>query len=347
MTRPERSDLLLKAHEVDGFLSGLAKGPVPFCVMAHGPDRGLVAEALRRFAAATDVDPRDATATVILDGAAVASDPGALWDELNGPGLFGGTRLIRLREATGDKRLADTLKAVLADPPPGAHLAVEAGEPRRGAALLKAFERTRSGYALPCYADDERAVGRVVDEAFASARITLDDDAKAALIATLGGDRLLSRMEIDKLLLYAHGTDRVTLADVEAVVGDAASGGADLVVDAALSGDRAGLEVALTRFLAAKASPFLLLRDLSGSLQAIERAQGEGGGPGAVVRRLEGMGQRIHFRRLPHLKKAAGRLSPERTTRLVSETAEAVLRSRIHAALEAEIVRALLMRVAG
>ena len=343
----ERSELLLKAHEVEGFLTGLGKGPVPFCVMAHGPDRGMVADALQRFAAATGVDRGDATATVILDGAAVASDPGRLWDELNGPGLFGGVRLIRLREATNDKRLAEAIAGALADPPTGAHLALEAGELRRGAALLKAFDRTRSGCALPCYPDDQRAVAGLIDSAFAGAGIALDADAKDMLVSALGGDRLQSKAELDKLLLYAEGSERVTLADVEAVVSDAATGGADLVVDAALSGDRAGLDAQLTRFLAARASPFLLLRDLVGALQTIERAQADGGGPGTVVRRLEAMGPRIHFRRLPHLKRAAQRLDPDRTARLLNEAAEAVLMSRKRAALEMEIVSRLVMRVAA
>ena len=319
---------------------------MPFCVMAHGPDRGLVAECLQRFAAATKVDAADATATVILDGATLASDPGRLADELNGPGLFGGTRLVRLREIGNDKRAVEAIKAALDDPPPDAHLAIEAGEPRRGAALLNAFERTRVGYALPCYADDERAVARVVDDAFKDAKVELEPDAREALLASLGGDRLLTRAEINKLLLYAHGADRVTLEDVRALTGDAGAIAADAAVDAALSGDVSALETAFRRVLAARLAPFLVLRDLAAQLQVLERAQGEGGGPKAVAGRLERMGGRIHFRRLPALRAAAQRVAPPRTGALVNATTDAILRSRQRPALEAEIVRALLFDVA-
>lgn len=314
--------------------------------MAHGPDRGLVAECLQRFAAATAVDAADATATIILDGSTLASDPGRLADELNGPGLFGGTRLVRLREIGNDKRAVDAIRAALGDPPADAHLAIEAGEPRRGAAILKAFERTRAGYALPCYADDERSVARVVDDAFAAAKIELEPDARVALLASLGGDRLMTRGEIDKLLLYAHGRDRVTLDNVRGLTGDAGAIAADTAVDAALRGDASALDVAFRRVLEARVAPFLVLRDLAQQLQVLERAQGDGGGPNAIARRLESMGPRVHFKRLPALKAAAQRIAPERTTALVTDTTNAILRSRQYPALEAEIVRELLLIVA-
>ena len=68
------------------------------------------------------------------------------------------------------------------------------------------------------------------------AELTIAPDARAALVALLGGDRLASRSEIRKLALYAHGKDRVELADVMAVVADASALALDGVLDAAFAG---------------------------------------------------------------------------------------------------------------
>ena len=39
----------------------------------------------------------------------------------------------------------------------------------------------------------------------------------------LGSDRMVSRMELDKLALYAAGQSEITLEDAQAVIGDAAA----------------------------------------------------------------------------------------------------------------------------
>ena len=336
----------LKAHEVERFLDGLSARTVPPVLLAYGPDRGLVAECGERFAQAIGIDPSDAMAITVLDSSALSGDPGLLADEMNGPGLFGGTRLVRLRDAGNDRRLVAAVGSVLSDPPPGAHLAMEGGDLKRGSALLKLFERTPAGVALPCYADDDAAVRRTVERMVRDAGIAIADDAVDALVLSLGADRLASRAEIEKLLLYAHGTDRITLEDVRAATGDAGAVAADDAVDGALCGDGPRFQRAYARLLASKGSPFLVLRDLSQQLQWLERAQDGGGGASAAAKRLRAPGVRVHFKRIPALERAAARLTPERTRFLIAQTADTILASRVRGELEAEIVERLCFEIA-
>ena len=337
---------VLKAHEVERFLDALTARNAPPVLLAYGPDRGLVAEAVERFADASGVDRADALATVVLDGATLASDPGRLMDEINGPGLFGGARLVRLREAGNDKRLVSAVAAVLNSPPPGARLAIEGGDLKRGSALLKLFERSRAGTALPCYADDEAAVRRTAERMAREAGMAFEPDALDALVSSLGADRLSTRSEIDKVLLYARGAERITLDDVRLIGGDAGAVAADDAVDGALTGDGVRLARAFRRFTAAKGSTFLILRDLAQQLQWLERAQDGGGGASAAAKRLRSPGVRVHFKRVPALERAAARLAPERTRALIGQTADAILESRQRNALEEEVVERLLLEVA-
>ena len=336
---------VLKAHEVERFLDALTLRNAPPVLLAYGPDRGLVAEAVERFAEASGIDRADALATVVLDGTMLTSDPGRLVDEMNGPGLFGGTRLVRLREAGNEKRLVAAVSAVLDDPPPGARLAIEGGELKRGSALLKLFERSRSGTALPCYADDEAAVRRTAERMAREAGARFEAAALDALVSSLGADRRSTRSEIDKILLYARDAEEVTLDHVRAIGGDAGAVAADDAVDGALTGDSARLVRAFARFTAAKGSTFLILRDLAQQLQWLERAQDGGGGASAAAKRLRSPGVRVHFKRIPALERAAGRLRPERTRMLIGRTAETILESRRRNALEEEIVERLLLEV--
>ena len=338
---------VLKAHEVEPFLRRLeAKGGdagPPFCLMAFGPDRGFVSHAVGRYCAATPVDTSDSLALSVMDGPTVAADPGRLWDELNGPGLFGGGRLVRLREVGGDKRLADAIGGVIADPPNGAFLAIEAGDLKRTSGLVKAFDGSRHAVALPCYADDARSLGATLDHALKDAGRTIDEDARVALLSTLGGDRRMTLAEIDKLLLYTHGSDRIALEDVRAVTGDTAAQSADLVVDAALRGEAGAFERHYARLLAARASPFLVLRDLAQQLQWVERAQSEAGGAGrSAAQRLSAIaGRRVHFKRMPALEHAARTIAAHDVRGLGERTTRTILDTRLLPALEAEQVATL------
>ena len=96
--------------------------------------------------------------------------------------------------------------------------------------------------ALPCYADGERELARLIDDEMRQAGLTIAPDARAALVPFLGGDRAASRNEIRKLALYAQKSGQVTLDDVLAVVADASTLALDNVVDAAFAGKTADVE---------------------------------------------------------------------------------------------------------
>src|SRR5581483_143607 len=97
-------------------------------------------------------------------------------------------------------------------------------------------ERARNVAVIPCYADGERELARLIDDEMRAAKLTIAPDARAALVSLIGGDRQASRSEIRKLALFAHGQERVTLDDVLAVVADASALGLDAVIDAVFAG---------------------------------------------------------------------------------------------------------------
>ncbi len=148
--------------------------------------------------------------------------------------LFGGRRAVWVK--AGSRNFAAAVEAVVASPPTDCRIVIEAGDLRRTAPVRAICEKAKCAAVLPCYADTERDLIRLVDDEMREARLTIAPDARAALVSLIGGDRQASRSEIRKLALYAHGKDRVTLDDVVAVVADASALALDGVVDAAFAG---------------------------------------------------------------------------------------------------------------
>ncbi len=92
-----------------------------------------------------------------------------------------------------------------------------------------------------------------------AANLTIAPDARAALLALLGGDRLASRNEIRKLALYGKGQERIELADVMAVVADASALALDGVIDAAFAGKTPEVETEFGKARAGGSSPAAII----------------------------------------------------------------------------------------
>lgn len=213
----------LKAHEVDGWLRRGVNDVC--CFLVYGPDAGLVNE---RCTALAKLAGKEAS-IIKVEGDAIAADPALLMDEAYAMSLFGGTRVIWLRE--GSKQFHDCLEPLLEQPPPAIMFIVEAGELKPSAALRKIFEASKNAIALPCYADDARDLARLIDEEMREANLRIEEPARRALVENLGGDRLATRQELRKLALYAHGQGTVTLDDVMAVSGDVSALALDGILD--------------------------------------------------------------------------------------------------------------------
>ena len=76
------------------------------------------------------------------------------------------------------------------------------------------------------------AVDALIDRELSKDQLSISLDARNLLKSSLGGDRLASRSEIEKLVLYSRGQKRIEVADVDAAIGDVSATTIDQLVDA-------------------------------------------------------------------------------------------------------------------
>ena len=259
----------LAAARVDAFLH--RPGPEIGAVLLYGPDAGLVRERAETVARAICPDPHDPFRVADLAPATLAADPARLADEAAQITLMGGRRVIRVRDA-GDT-LAALFGRFLADMPGAgqgdALVVVEAGDLPGRSALRRAFDDSPRAAAIGCYPDDGRALAQVVRDALAAHRIGASRDAMAFLVEHLGGDRLLTRAELEKLTLYAGDGGHLELDDARAAIADSAALSLDDAILAAAEGDAAALERALARVFQEGESPVAVVRALLRHVQRL------------------------------------------------------------------------------
>jgi DNA polymerase-3 subunit delta len=233
----------VNARDAEGALRRLDSSVL--VVLVYGPDDGLVAERARRAAESAVADPRDPFQLVRLDGDAVASDPGRLADEAGTIGLFGAKRAIWVRPTS--RNLVAAVQAVLDTAPPDVRVVIEAGDLSKSAPVRTLCERAPRALAIPCYADAGADLATLVDATLKTAGLAIDRDARALLLASLGANRLASRGELEKLLLYMEGEREIRSEDVAAALSDVSAHGLDDVVDAAFAGEVGPADAALRR----------------------------------------------------------------------------------------------------
>ena len=113
---------------------------------------------------------------------------------------------------------------------------LESGDLQKSAPLRTLCEKSKRALAVPCYLDEGRDLAALVDDTFRNARISVSRETRQLLVESIGGNRLASRREIEKLLLYLDGKTRVEPEDIEAVLCNVADFKADMLVDAAYAG---------------------------------------------------------------------------------------------------------------
>lgn len=257
----------MKSHEVDRWLARPDAGVR--VVLVYGPDRGLVSERARAFARSTGLPLDDPFSVVRLDASTLAGDPHRLVDEARTVAMFAARRLIWVTDAGADKGLAEAARRLATEPGADAVVLIEAGDLKKGAGLRAALEEAPAAMVLPCYADDARAIERLIDEVLGAAGLGIALEARELLRGALGGDRMASRGELEKLALYV-GSGTISADDIRASVGDVASTGIDEAVDAALDGRPDAFDTAFSRTVGAGVQPFLLLAAAQRQFQALQ-----------------------------------------------------------------------------
>ena len=326
----------IKAGGVDAYLAKPDARHRVFLI--YGPDRGLVSERAKVLIGKVGVDTSDPFSTIRLQADDAASDPQRVADEAHTVSMFGGNRLIWITGTT-QKHLVNAIKPILDVPPTDAVVVIEAADLKKTAPLRKAIEKAPSAAALPCYQDQAAALQRMVDGELKSFGLSIEPNARTALLANLGDDRMASRNEVQKVCLFAMNAGSITESDIIELVGDAAAISADAIVDAASLGQLDVVERDLRRLLDREASSFSLLNAAHRHFQTLHLLATRASAQRVAARSLvSSMRPPVIYSRRNHVERALDSWTTAGLLHVTKRLDQAVLESRANDALAGEIV---------
>lgn len=330
----------LKGRDIAQFLAkpDLSHG----FVLVYGPDNGLVGENAGLVVTRQMGETPDPEALINLQMSEIEADPQRLGVEARTPSLFGGDKLIRIRNATN--KLTPTLLELLDDGLP-VLIIVEGGDLKPADSLRKLAEARKDARALPCYADNGQAVDLLIRQTFADNNIQTDADLVPMLRDMLGNDRQITRRELEKLVLFAGEGGNLTRQDVTTLCGDNAALAMDAVVDAIGTGHAGRFDEAMTRasaggtdtqrLLAVALNHFSRLRAMRAEIDA-------GSSPDQVLSRAT---PRIHFSRKSAMEQQLRLWNDTGLAAACARLADAVGQSRKTSTLAPAIARQAMLAV--
>ena len=256
--------------EIESFVK--APNPKARAILVYGPDTGLVRERALAMAKTVVADPADPFNVASLTGDILADDPARLADEAMAMSLMGGTRLIRIEDASD--KLTPLLKDYLAAPSAENLVILEGGELGPKSSLRALFEKSPAAAALPCYVDDEKSVAMLARQLLGEAGYTIQADAMTWLTMNIAGDRLKIRGEIDKLITYmGRAGNTVRLDDVLASFGEAGAQSTDDLIYAIGSGRAETALFTYHKLLAEGVAVVQIMRFLQGHFRKLHYAK--------------------------------------------------------------------------
>jgi DNA polymerase-3 subunit delta len=261
----------------DGVAAFVRKPPAGLrFALAYGSDLGLIAECADLLVRSVVDDPRDPFRVTDLTGAIIDADAARLTDELSAMSLIGGRRVVRLRGASA--KHADQLEAAMQAPGGDTLLVVEAPDVTSSKLKIVAlFEKGGNSVAISCFADSDDTLAGTITATLSQAGLRAGRDVIEFLVSRLGGDRMLTRRELEKLILYVGDQSKeVTLADCEACIGNTSDLHLDDVAFAAADGDLKELELGLTRLFRAGTESIATLRAVQRHFQKLQLAASGG-----------------------------------------------------------------------
>jgi len=310
-----------------GKIDGFVKQPDTSlrAVLIYGPDQGLVRERADLISKTIVDIPDDPFRVTELTGDDLTGDPARLMDEALSMSMIGGDKIIRLRD------FKDTLTKIITpvlDYPSSTNLIIaEADALTPRSSLRKLFEASKTGAIIACYGDEARDLPKVINESLQAQGLTASRDAMAYLVSNLGGDRRVTRNELEKLCLYVASEEppltEIHLAQARAVIGDNTELALDNVIYAACGGNSAAIEKSLLRAFEEGLNSIAILRSILRHMQRLQIALAAQSQLGGADKAMASLRPPVNFKQKDAFKRLMSLWSQSKITQAMEALVEA------------------------
>ena len=201
-------------------------------ILIYGPNEGLVRE---NFLKIKEIFKQDSTEEVNFSGKLINEQPGILIDEIRTVSMFNEQKIIIIEQPV-DKNI-DLFEDAFVELPDQTLIIVIANNLTKNSKLRKFFESSSKYFSCANYEDDFRSNIQQIHNLEKSINKNLNKDIKNYLNQNLSSDRMISKNEIDKIILLYSENDQIPeLEHIKLIFNDNADLGLNKISQLTFSG---------------------------------------------------------------------------------------------------------------
>ncbi|HCR85497.1 MAG TPA: DNA polymerase III subunit delta [Alphaproteobacteria bacterium] len=261
------------SSSLEGFIKSLDRSGI-ISTLIYGQNTGGVSNLYNKIASQIVHDLNDPFLVANIDIKKLEEDQTILLDELNSIPMFGGKKLVVIKNAEGTeitKIIEETLGSLPDNAYKNCFLLVTAGELDTKSALRKLYEAGKNIAAIACYNEDERSVETKIKGFFYKNHIQTENGVAQYIIDNCKGDSKVLEILLEKLVLFLGADKFLNLDDVKTVTGSANETNVQEIINLFFDGNIAETEYKLRKSQEEGVAEILVIRSFQKYIEKLHR----------------------------------------------------------------------------
>ena len=238
-------------------------------ILIYGPNEGLVRD---NFLKLKEIFNQSNAEEISFTGKLINDQPEALIDEIQTVSMFNDQKIIIIEQPID--RNIELFEEAFTALPDHTLIIILASNLTKTSKIRKFFENSEQYFSCANYEDDFRSNSQQIQNLEKSINKTLNRDIKNYLNQNLSSDRMISKNEIEKLiLLYAENDQIPELENIKLIFNDNPDLGLNKISQLAFSGQPKKVSINLNKIFAEGVSPVAIIRVMLNYVLRIQTTQ--------------------------------------------------------------------------
>ena len=242
----------------------------PQFLLFYGPNEGLIRDDILKISKA--FKGKKETDEITINGKSVDENQNIIDEEVRSFSMFGEQKLIHL-ENIKDKHLQYFEDTKLESSK--ILVIIRSENLNKNSKIRSFFEKHKKYAAIPCYEDDVRSTMNLISQFQSDHKIKFDSDIKNYLVQNLSADRLISKNELEKILLVIdhQKNQQIKLEDIQEILNDSSSNSLNIINEYVMYGKVNQVSKNLYRIFDEGTNAVAIIRSLLNYMVRVHKTQ--------------------------------------------------------------------------